>query len=132
MKKSDVKALASMPLQSPTFPRGPYKFFKRQYLVIRYTTDPALIRAALPEPLEPVGDTVLFGHRAGHPLQLQGRAVQFHQPDVCRQYTAARRRPGNLGLSDEIRQGSAEGQRRYAHGHAALRDAMRCYRNDGL
>ena len=58
MKKSDVKALASMPLQSPTFPRGPYKFFKRQYLVIRYTADPALIRAALPEPLEPVGETV--------------------------------------------------------------------------
>ena len=58
MKKSDVIALASMPLQSPTFPRGPYKFFKREYLVIHYRTDPALIRAALPEPLESAGDTV--------------------------------------------------------------------------
>lgn len=58
MKKSDVKALPSMPLQSPTFPRGPYRFFNRQYLVINYKTDPSLIREALPEPLEPAGDTV--------------------------------------------------------------------------
>jgi acetoacetate decarboxylase len=58
MKKSDVKALASMPLQSPTFPRGPYKFFKRAYLVINYKTDAGLIRACLPEPLEPAGDVV--------------------------------------------------------------------------
>jgi acetoacetate decarboxylase len=58
MKKEDVKALASMPLQSPTFPRGPYRFFDRQYLVIGYRTDPDAIRAHLPEPLEVVGDTV--------------------------------------------------------------------------
>ena len=58
MKKSDVIALAAMPLQSPTFPRGPYRFFRRAYLVINYKTDPALIRASLPEPLEPAGDVV--------------------------------------------------------------------------
>ena len=58
MKKSDVLALSSMPLQSPTYPHGPFKFFKREYLIISYRTDPALIRAGLPEPLEPVGDTV--------------------------------------------------------------------------
>lgn len=56
MKKSDVLALPSMPLQSPTFPRGPYKFFNRQYLVVSYKTDPDAIRAALPEPLQPAGD----------------------------------------------------------------------------
>ena len=59
MKKSDVKALASMPLQSPTYPRGPYRFFNREYLAITYRTDPAMIRAHLPEPLEPEGDTVV-------------------------------------------------------------------------
>jgi acetoacetate decarboxylase len=59
MKKSDVKALASMPLQSPTYPRGPYRFFNRQYLAITYQTDPAMIRAHLPEPLEPEGDRVV-------------------------------------------------------------------------
>ena len=58
MKKSDVKALPSMPLQSPTFPRGPYRFFNRKYMVIHYKSDAALIREALPEPLEPAGDTV--------------------------------------------------------------------------
>lgn len=58
MKKSDVLNLPSMPLQSPTFPRGPYRFFRRQYLVISYKSDPAAIREALPEPLLPAGDTV--------------------------------------------------------------------------
>jgi acetoacetate decarboxylase len=58
MKKSEVIALSSMPLQSPTYPRGPYRFFKREYMVINYRTDPASIRAALPEPLMPAGDTV--------------------------------------------------------------------------
>ncbi|HEX4407155.1 MAG TPA: acetoacetate decarboxylase [Xanthobacteraceae bacterium] len=58
MKKQDVIALASMPLQSPTYPRGPYRFFDRQYLVIGYQTDPDVIRAHLPEPLEVIGDTV--------------------------------------------------------------------------
>jgi acetoacetate decarboxylase len=58
MNKKDVIALASMPLQSPTYPRGPYKFFNRQYLVIRYKTDADAIRAHLPEPLEPAGDIV--------------------------------------------------------------------------
>ncbi len=58
MKKADVLRLASMPLQSPTYPRGPYRFFNRQYLTISYTSDAAAVRAALPEPLEPDGDTV--------------------------------------------------------------------------
>jgi acetoacetate decarboxylase len=58
MKKSDVLKLPSMPLQSPTFPRGPYRFFRRQYLVISYQSDAAAIREALPEPLMPAGDTV--------------------------------------------------------------------------
>ena len=58
MKKSEVLALPSMPLQSPTYPRGPYKFFDRQYMIISYKTDAAAIREALPEPLQPAGDTV--------------------------------------------------------------------------
>jgi len=58
MKINDVITLPSMPLQSPTFPRGPYKFFNREYLIINYRTDPDAIREHLPEPLMPVGDTV--------------------------------------------------------------------------
>ena len=58
MNKQDVLKLSSMPLQSPTYPTGPYKFFNRQYLIVYYRTDPAQIRKMLPEPLEPDGDTV--------------------------------------------------------------------------
>ena len=58
MNKQDVLKLSSMPLQSPTYPTGPYKFFNRQYLIVYYRTDPAQIRAMLPEPLEPDGDVV--------------------------------------------------------------------------
>ena len=58
MKIDDIRRLPSMPLQSPTFPRGPYRFQDRQYLIIRYRTELAAIRYALPEPLEAVGDNV--------------------------------------------------------------------------
>lgn len=58
MRKEDVLKLASMPLQSPTFPRGPFRFFDRQYMVLYYRTHPDLIRMHLPEPLEPDGDIV--------------------------------------------------------------------------
>jgi acetoacetate decarboxylase len=58
MNKQDVLNLSSMPLQSPTYPVGPYKFFDRQYMIVHYRSDPAAIRAMLPEPLLPDGDTV--------------------------------------------------------------------------
>jgi len=58
MKKSDVLSLPSMPLQSPTYPIGPYRFFNRQYMTIQYHSDRDAIREALPEPLEPAGDIV--------------------------------------------------------------------------
>ncbi|TAD88513.1 MAG: acetoacetate decarboxylase [Alphaproteobacteria bacterium] len=53
-----IRALPSMPLAAPTFPRGPYRFTGREYLILRYRTDLDAIRHALPEPLEPEGDTV--------------------------------------------------------------------------
>jgi acetoacetate decarboxylase len=58
MKKEDVLQLPSMPLQSPTFPQGPFRFFNREYLIIQYRSEPQAIRDALPEPLEPAGDVV--------------------------------------------------------------------------
>jgi acetoacetate decarboxylase len=58
MRKEDVLQLPSMPLQSPTYPAGPFRFFDRQYLIINYKTDLDMIREALPEPLEPDGDAV--------------------------------------------------------------------------
>jgi acetoacetate decarboxylase len=53
MKIADVKANAfAMPLTSPAFPRGPYRFRNREYLVITYRTNPDVLRQIVPEPLE--------------------------------------------------------------------------------
>ena len=52
MKIDDVKARAfAMPLTSPAFPPGPYRFINREYLIITYRTDPATLEAVVPEPL---------------------------------------------------------------------------------
>jgi len=42
----------AMPLTSPAYPSGPYRFVNREYLIITYLTDPAKLRAVVPEPLE--------------------------------------------------------------------------------
>ena len=61
MKIADVRANAfAMPLNDPAYPKPPYKFYNREFVVITYRTDPALLRALVPEPLEVVGDTVLY------------------------------------------------------------------------
>jgi acetoacetate decarboxylase len=53
MKIADVKANAfAMPLTSPAFPKGPYRFVNREFLVITYRTDMDALRAVVPEPLE--------------------------------------------------------------------------------
>jgi acetoacetate decarboxylase len=52
MTIDDVKARAfAMPLTSPAFPIGPYRFVNREYLIITYRTDPAAIARVLPAPL---------------------------------------------------------------------------------
>jgi acetoacetate decarboxylase len=53
MKEPEVRARAfSMPLTSPAYPPGPYRFRQREYLIIAYRTDPDRLRAVVPEPLE--------------------------------------------------------------------------------
>ncbi len=52
MKLTDVKGAAfAMPLTSPSYPRGPYRFINREYLIITYETDADAIAAVVPEPL---------------------------------------------------------------------------------
>jgi acetoacetate decarboxylase len=61
MKLEHILSLPSMPAASPSYPRGPYRFIDREYLIITYETDADAIRDALPEPLEPDGsNTVLY------------------------------------------------------------------------
>ena len=53
MKEADVLAKAfAMPLTSPAFPPGPYRFVNREFMIITYRTDPERLRAVVPEPLE--------------------------------------------------------------------------------
>lgn len=52
MKVREVrKAAYSMPLTSPSYPRGPYRFVDREFLIITYRTDADALRAVVPEPL---------------------------------------------------------------------------------
>ena len=61
MNREQILASASMPIASPSYPRGPYRFVNREYFIVTYESDPDTIRAALPEPLEPDGsNTVLY------------------------------------------------------------------------
>ncbi len=61
MKIDDVRAKAfAMPLNNPAFPRGPYKFYNREFIILSYRSDPARMRAFVPEPLEVVGDIVHY------------------------------------------------------------------------
>jgi acetoacetate decarboxylase len=53
MNIQNIKANAfAMPFTSPAFPRGPYRFTQREFLVITYRTDMDALRAVVPEPLE--------------------------------------------------------------------------------
>src|SRR5271168_1605930 len=53
MKEDDVRQRAfAMPLTSPAYPPGPYRFLQREFLVIAYRTDLDKLRALVPEPLE--------------------------------------------------------------------------------
>ncbi|MBA4234038.1 MAG: acetoacetate decarboxylase [Ralstonia sp.] len=60
MNVADVLKLSSMPMASPTYPRGPYRFVNREYMIITYETDPDAIRRLLPEPLQPDGSNTVF------------------------------------------------------------------------
>lgn len=60
MTRDEILAAASMPLTCPSYPRGPYRFIHREYLVVSYESDPEAIRQAVPEPLVPAGDIVNF------------------------------------------------------------------------
>jgi acetoacetate decarboxylase len=59
MKIADVRANAfAMPLTSPAFPPGPYRFVNREFLIVTYRTDPEALRAVVPEPLQ-VGEPIV-------------------------------------------------------------------------
>ncbi|HEX4740090.1 MAG TPA: acetoacetate decarboxylase [Caulobacteraceae bacterium] len=61
MKISDVRQRAfAMPLTSPAYPLGPYRFVNREFLIVTYRTDPVKLRELVPEPLEVEAPLVKF------------------------------------------------------------------------
>ena len=61
MKEREVRERAfAMPLTSPAYPPGPYRFINREFLVITYRTDPERLRRVVPEPLEVTESFVKF------------------------------------------------------------------------
>jgi acetoacetate decarboxylase len=61
MNESEIKEQAfAMPFCSPSYPRGPYRFVNREYLIITYETDLDLLREVVPAPLEVTEPLVKF------------------------------------------------------------------------
>jgi acetoacetate decarboxylase len=61
MDENEVRRKAfAMPLTSPAYPLGPYRFFHREFLIITYRTEPEKLRALVPAPLEVVDPLVKF------------------------------------------------------------------------
>lgn len=52
------EAAFAMPLTSPSYPPGPYRYVDRAYLSIAYRSDPVALRHVVPEPLAPRDGTV--------------------------------------------------------------------------
>lgn len=60
MNTNDVRQAFAMPAANPSYPRPPYRFYDREYLIIKYRTDPDALRAVVPEPLEIVEPVVNY------------------------------------------------------------------------
>ena len=61
MKADDVRKQAySMPLHSPSYPPGPYRFVNREFLIITYRTDRTALERVVPKPLEIVDPIVKY------------------------------------------------------------------------
>jgi acetoacetate decarboxylase len=86
-----------MPLTSPAFPPGPYRFINREYLIIGYRTDRDALEAVIQEPLtfdEPIvkyefirmPDSAGFGNytESGQviPVKSKGKGGQLHARHV--------------------------------------------------
>ena len=60
MTPDEILKVPSMPAFAPSYPHGPFRFVRREYLIVTYETDPDAVRAALPEPLEPDGSNLAY------------------------------------------------------------------------
>ncbi|MEQ9618387.1 MAG: acetoacetate decarboxylase [Deltaproteobacteria bacterium] len=52
MRTEDVKKQYTIPVEGASYPKGPYHFADREFLIVKFETDIKAIRAVVPEPLE--------------------------------------------------------------------------------
>jgi acetoacetate decarboxylase len=61
MNEDEVRKRAfAMPLTSPAYPPGPYRFYNREFFIINYRTDPDALKAVIPAPLQFVEPVVKY------------------------------------------------------------------------
>jgi acetoacetate decarboxylase len=61
MTEDEIRKNAfAMPIYNPAFPPGPYRFVDREYLIITYRTDPAVLAGVIPAPLQMAEPVVKF------------------------------------------------------------------------
>ena len=61
MDETEVRKRAfAMPLTSPAFPPGPYRFIDREFFIVTYRTDPDVLRGVIPAPLEFIDPIVKY------------------------------------------------------------------------
>jgi acetoacetate decarboxylase len=60
MTEDDVRNGFAMPIYNPAYPPGPYRFIDREYLIITYRTDPAILEKVIPAPLKMIDPIVKY------------------------------------------------------------------------
>lgn len=61
MKISEIRDnVFAMPITSPAYPRGPYRFINREFFIITYESKLEILREIVPEPLEVTEPIVKF------------------------------------------------------------------------
>jgi acetoacetate decarboxylase len=60
MTRDEILGIPSMPAAAPSYPHGPFRFINREYFTVAYESDKDAIRAAVPEPLEPDPEGIVY------------------------------------------------------------------------
>ena len=136
MNETDVRRRAfAMPLTSPAYPKGPYRFIDREYLIITYETDTEALRAVVPEPLQIEAPLVKyefirmpnstgFGDytESGQVIPVSSRAARAAIRIAC-SWTIMRRSPA--GASSGAFRRSSPRQAAYRNRHAGRHAGLR-------
>ena len=133
MDENEVRKSAfAMPLTSPAFPPGPYRFVDREFFIVTYRTDPDALRAVIPAPLEideplvkyefiRMPDSTGFGDytESGQviPVSFQRRAGGYVHCDVPERHPPIAGGREIWGFPEETGLAGAAGSRRIRWGH---------------